>query len=471
MSKKIDKSKLVFSHDDDFIIKDQPLETIEIGYYKDSWNRFKKNKASLVAFIIICFIFFLVIFGPSLKKYTLPQDNEIDAQRLQFLTPKIPGLEKLGIFDGTKKLTVGKEFLLHMVQNEYGEGIIKSGLPQELIDNPNHPDYANVSDFVVKVDYYKFVNYTISYMPIDYFGIIKENEKNGTNKDPNEAVKIILTKEQFEEYLEKNYIIELLDIIESKDINDPSITNYQYIVKVDRFKQALNQLPEDTYFWFGTNERGEDLFLEIWKGARISLIMAILVLIVNTSIGLVLGSIVGYYGGVLDLLFDRFVEIVSSIPFMTVITLLTLRFGTELWVVVIAFTATGWIGSYGTGRMQFYRFKNREYVLAARTLGASDARIMVKHIFPNTLGLIVTGYALAIPAFVFTEASYSFLGIINYKDATSVGMLIDQGQKVMQLHPHVLLFPSLYIAILMIAFNLFGNGLRDAFNPSLRGVE
>lgn len=471
MSKKIDKSKLVFSHDDDFIIKDQPLETIEIGYYKDSWNRFKKNKASLVAFIIICFIFFLVIFGPSLKKYTLPQDNKTDAQRFQFLTPKIPGLEKLGIFDGTKKLTVGKEFLLHMAQNEYGEGIILSGLPQELIDNPNHPDYANVSDFVVKVDYYKFVNYTISYMPIDYFGIIKENEKNGTNKDPNESVKIILTKEQFEEYLEKNYIIELLDIIESKDINDPSITNYQYIVKVDRFKQALNQLPEDTYFWFGTNERGEDLFIEIWKGARISLIMAILVLIVNTSIGLVLGSIVGYYGGVLDLLFDRFVEIVSSIPFMTVITLLTLRFGTELWVVVIAFTATGWIGSYGTGRMQFYRFKNREYVLAARTLGASDARIMVKHIFPNTLGLIVTGYALAIPAFVFTEASYSFLGIINYKDATSVGMLIDQGQKVMQLHPHVLLFPSLYIAILMIAFNLFGNGLRDAFNPSLRGVE
>lgn len=156
---------------------------------------------------------------------------------------------------------------------------------------------------------------------------------------------------------------------------------------------------------------------------------------------------------------------------MVVLTLLTLRFGNALWVILVAFTATGWISSYGTGRMQFYRFKNREYVLAARTLGASDKRIMFKHIFPNTLGYIVTGYALAIPSFIFTEASYSFLGIINYAEATSIGMLLRQGQQVMQVYPHLLIYPSLYIAILMIAFNLFGNGLRDAFNPSLRGAE
>ncbi len=126
---------------------------------------------------------------------------------------------------------------------------------------------------------------------------------------------------------------------------------------------------------------------------------------------------------------------------------------------------------YRTGRMQFYRFKNREYVFAARTLGAQDRRIMFKHIFPNTLGLIVTSVALSIPAFVFTEASFAFLGIIEYANVTSVGMLIQRGQAVMQVHPHLLLYPSIYIAILMITFNLFGNGLRDAFNPSLRGVE
>jgi oligopeptide transport system permease protein len=96
---------------------------------------------------------------------------------------------------------------------------------------------------------------------------------------------------------------------------------------------------------------------------------------------------------------------------------------------------------------------------------------MFKHIFPNALGYMVTSFALAIPSFVFTEASYAYLGIINYSNAISVGMLLEQGQQVMGSNPHMLIFPSFYIAILMITFNLFGNGLRDAFNPSLRGTE
>ncbi len=199
--------------------------------------------------------------------------------------------------------------------------------------------------------------------------------------------------------------------------------------------------------------------------------MALAVVSINAVVGLTIGAIVGYYGGVFDLIMDRVVEIVSSIPFLSVLTLLTLRFGSSVWIIIVAFTATGWIGNYSTGRMQFYRFKNREYVFAARTLGASDARIMFKHIFPNTLGLIVTRLALSIPLFVFTEASFSFLGIIEYTDVTSIGMLINHGQAVMMVHPHLLMFPAAYISILMIAFNLFGNGLRDAFNPSLRGVE
>ena len=471
MMNNIDKNKLVLVRDTDERIIDQPLETKEIGYYKDSWNRFKKNKASLIAFVIICIIFFFIIAGPYMKDYNLVKEDPTAASRLSYLTPRIPGLEKLGIFDGTKTISRGKRFLLAMNESEFGEGIIISGLPQELIDDPNHPDYADVNQLTVKVDYYRYVNYITSYMPERYFGIIDENEVNGTNNDPLGEVRQTLTNDVFEEYMAKNYIIDILAIKQSPNLDNPDEPYYQYEVRINQFLSSLDQAPEDTYFWFGTTSRGGDLFTEIWTGARISLLMAISVLIINTIVGLTLGAIAGYYGGVLDLLFDRLVEIISSIPFLSVLTLLILRYGTELWVIVLAFTATGWIGAYGTGRMQFYRFKNREYVLAARTLGASDSRIMFKHIFPNTLGLIVTGYALAIPAFVFTEASYSFLGIINYSNAISVGMLIQQGQAVMQVHPHLLIYPALYIAILMIAFNLFGNGLRDAFNPSLRGVE
>ena len=127
----------------------------------------------------------------------------------------------------------------------------------------------------------------------------------------------------------------------------------------------------------------------------------------------------------------------------------------------------------GTTRMQFYRFKNQEYVLAARTLGAKDARIMFKHIFPNGLGTIVTSVALIIPGMIYSETNLSYLGIINLETGkiTSVGTLIAAGQKSILFAPYVALFPCLFLVLLMLSFNLFGNGLRDAFNPSLRGSE
>ena len=124
-------------------------------------------------------------------------------------------------------------------------------------------------------------------------------------------------------------------------------------------------------------------------------------------------------------------------------------------------------------RMQFYRFKNQEYVLVARTLGASDSRIMFKHIFPNAIGTLITSCVLVIPGVIFSETSLSYLGIINLESGslTSVGTLLSQGQEALYTYPHMLVYPSVFISLLMLSFNLFGNGLRDAFNPSLRGTE
>jgi oligopeptide transport system permease protein len=460
----MDKSKFVLVNAKDQH-QDKPLKTKEIGYYRDSWNRFKKNKGAFFAFYIIAFILLFVGIGPSLKSYDLPTTNPNQSIRFAYLEPKIPIIENLGLFNGRREITAGKRFLHAMYTSSFGEGAIISGFPEVLIDDVNHPSFANITELTVVVDSYKYTNYIVSYMPPTYFADLD------AGRDPLAAVTVTLSKPQFDVYLASNFVIDIISIVEIPNTINPDEPFYNYKVRVNQFMFSLGTQPEDTYFWFGTTRAGQDLFSEIWRGARISLLMALLVVIINAVIGLTIGSIVGYYGGLLDLLFDRFVEIVASIPFLSVLTLVTLRFGNELWVIIFAFTATGWLGSYGTGRLQFYRFKNREYVLAARTLGASDARIMFKHILPNTLGLIVTSYALAIPAFVFTEASFSFLGIINYRNALSIGLLIDQGQQQMQNYPYLLFFPALYIATLMIAFNLFGNGLRDAFNPSLRGVE
>ena len=134
---------------------------------------------------------------------------------------------------------------------------------------------------------------------------------------------------------------------------------------------------------------------------------------------------------------------------------------------------TGWLGMASLTRRQFYRFKGQEFILAARTLGASDARLMFKHIFPNSIGTIITSVALVIPSVISSETQLTYLGIINLSDfaGTSIGTLMSQGQVAMTSAPHAIFFPSLFISLLLISFNLFGNGLRDAFNPTTRGED
>ena len=142
-------------------------------------------------------------------------------------------------------------------------------------------------------------------------------------------------------------------------------------------------------------------------------------------------------------------------------------------ILLFVFFISGWTGIASTVRSQFYRYKGQEYVLAARTLGAKDSRIIFRHILPNSVGPLITQGVLYIPSVIFSEASLSYLGIINFNTGpvASVGSLLSSGQSSMLTAPHVLIFPALVVAILMVAFNIFGNGLRDAFNPSLRGAE
>ena len=173
---------------------------------------------------------------------------------------------------------------------------------------------------------------------------------------------------------------------------------------------------------------------------------------------------------------ERICDILGNVPFMVVTTLFQLHLSKKVGVVpalLLAFFITGWIGTAATTRMQFYRYKNQEYVLAARTLGASNKRLMFKHIFPNALGTLITSSVLVIPSVIFSESSLTYLGIVNLDSSslTSVGTMLANGKNILSTYPHVILFPALFISLLMITFNLFGNGLRDAFNPSLRGAD
>lgn len=223
-------------------------------------------------------------------------------------------------------------------------------------------------------------------------------------------------------------------------------------------------------FIFGTTVLGYDLFTLSFNALRTSLLVATIIAAINFTIGLIWGSFSGYFGGNVDIIMERITDILSGMPFIVVVTLCILNFGNNVVTFAIAMCLTGWIGTSSRTRTQFYRFKGREYVLASRTLGASDVRLIFRHILPNALGTIVTGAVLMIPSVIFSEATLAYLNL-GLQGSASFGVLLSDNQQYLYTLPMLIVFPSIIISLLMISFNLFGNGLRDALNPSLKGSD
>jgi oligopeptide transport system permease protein len=167
----------------------------------------------------------------------------------------------------------------------------------------------------------------------------------------------------------------------------------------------------------------------------------------------------------------RVAEIIGAFPQVVVVTLFVLYFGNGLLSIMFALVVQNWIGTAKMIRAQFYRYRDREYVLASRTLGVKDLTLIFRHILPNAIGPIITRAMVAIPSAIFTESFLAYIGLGLAPPEPSIGTLLSSGQKVLLQYPHLTLFPALVISILMIAFNLFGNGLRDALDPTQRGQE
>jgi len=234
-----------------------------------------------------------------------------------------------------------------------------------------------------------------------------------------------------------------------------------YLYKLRGYSKAPSYL-------MGTDKSGKDMLKYVFEGLRTSLLLGFITFAVCFSFGLVWGSISGYFGGTVDIVMERFTDILAGIPWFVMMTLIILHFGANFSTFAIALCVTGWVSTASRTRTQFYRFKGREYVLASRTLGASDARLIARHILPNGLGTLITGAVLMIPDVIFAEANISYLGL-GLKGLSSLGVILSDNQSELMTHPYLLLFPAIVIALIEISFNLFGNGLRDAVNPSLKG--
>lgn len=239
-------------------------------------------------------------------------------------------------------------------------------------------------------------------------------------------------------------------------------------IKVDYYKYS--GVEDGTYFWMGTDYLGRDLWVRMWRGARVSLLIAFISVICNVCIGIVYGSIAGYYGGKVDMIMMRITEIIGAFPEIVVVTLFILFFGTGILSIILCLVVQNWIGTARMIRSQFYRYKGSEYVLAARTLGVRDMALIFRHILPNSIGPIITRAMIAIPGAIFTESFLAYIGLGIRAPESSIGVLLSQGQKVMQQYPNQVFFPAVVISLLMIAFNMLSNGLRDAFDPTQRGA-
>ena len=498
-------------------LHDKKLETKQMSYFQDVVRRFAKNKSSVVAAFIIALLVLFAIIGPLTvnQEYVDSFATQTILGRYKYLTPKLDIFEGTGFWDGTKVVEDASEVQYQTylaMEQELGRPIIQKVIDTKTVTDPFG---KTKTYYTLRIDTYTSLDCFVKTLTTKEYQAIQawQDENNiqvilpvvDTNNSGNELNKNVwfvsdkkgkpkldsegnfqyayLTTDGRDDYTST---VRLADDPYTED--NPSAgwryanrggsadLGYNYTVRINAYNYFIYLYGFEPSFIFGTNVRGFDIFSRLASGARFSFILAIVVSVINLFIGAIYGAIEGYYGGIADMVMERISDIIGGIPFTVVTVLFSLHLADDIGLVpslLFAFVFTGWLGMAGRVRMQFYRFKNQEYVLAARTLGASDFRIMFKHIFPNSMGTIITGSILVIPGVIFSETSLSYLGIINLNSAsmTSIGAMLSEGQKCMTSAPHVVLFPAIFIALLMISFNLFGNGLRDAFNPSTRGVD
>lgn len=308
-----------------------------LSFWQDAWLRIRKNKAAIVSMFILIFIVFMAFAGP----YMVKHDPELVNVTHANLPPKVPGLEKMGIFDGEGKLGA------------------------------------------------KTVN-----------------------------------------------------LYEMKKI--------------------------DEYYWFGTDSLGRDLFSRLWKGTQISLLIAFVAAFIDVVIGVIYGGISGYYGGRTDDIMQRIVEVLIGVPTLVIVILMLMIMDPGIMAIIIAISITGWIGMSRIVRGQVLKYKTQEFVLAAKTLGASDTRIIGKHLLPNLMAIIIINMMFTIPTAIFFEAFLSFIGLGLQAPNASLGTLINDGYKFLSYQPYMLFYPAFILSLLMIAFNLIGDGLRDALDPKMK---
>lgn len=310
--------------------------------FKEFWIRFTANKGSVIGLIIVSLIVVLALVGPLMSGYSY----DFQTINEQNLAPRIPGLEKIGLFDGSENI------------------------------------HTSTGDKKV----------------------------NGYSQDG--------------------------------------------LVS--------------TYYWFGSDTLGRDIFTRTWIGTRISLYISLVAVLIDILFGLSYGMISGYFGGKIDIIMQRIIEILNGIPSLVIMTLLIVILKPGIVTVTLAIIFTEWIGMSRIARAEVLRLKEQEFILASRTLGTGTMIIIFREILPNIFGPIITNMMFSIPTAIFSESFLSYIGLGIAPPMASLGSIISEAYKSFTIHPYMIVPPVTVLALLMLGFNLLADGLRDALDPKMK---
>jgi oligopeptide transport system permease protein len=415
----MDKNKFKKLTADQKLDKEQVRKSLT--YWQDVWRRLRKNYLSIAGLVGVVLVILFSTLGPALNPH------EYDKQYLDF--KNLP--PRLNLYKLDDDLYVFMSEMYHLSQvSENGEMIQRFDLASEDQD---------------------LINRVYTYRLYD--------------EDDNEIAAV-----------EVDFSYQTNPLLLDEGID------YSLTYEGTEYKEVYDTVWNKTFI-LGTDNLGRDLLARAMYGSGISLLIAFTAAFINLFIGVVYGSISGYFGGNTDIVMMRIVDIINSIPLLLYVILLMVVlkdswfevnvldriFGQGgLGTIILTLITVYWVRMARLVRGQILGIKEQEYVLAARTIGVSHKNIIFKHLVPNALGPIIVTLAMMIPTAVFTEAFLSYIGLGIGAPRASLGSLANDGAQYMQTYPYQLLVPSLIIAFMMLSFNFFGDGLRDALDPRLR---
>ncbi|WP_124727011.1 ABC transporter permease [Staphylospora marina] len=255
-------------------------------------------------------------------------------------------------------------------------------------------------------------------------------------------------------------------LITAFSVFGPMVSPWEYN---EQNLETGKNLPPSAEHWFGTDDLGRDVFVRVCEGGRISLFIGLMAALIDLVVGVLYGGISGYRGGRTDAVMMRVVDVLWGLPYLLTVILLLVVLPPGIGTIILALTVTGWLNMARLVRGQVLMLKEQEFVLAARTLGASPARILLRHLVPNSVGPIMVMLTLTVPTAIFAESFLSFLGLGVQAPVASWGTMINDSLiVVLSGEWWRLLFPALFLSVTMLAFNVFGDGLRDALDPKMR---